>query len=192
MTEALNFNNNDVGFDPSSWENLDAKLIAQEITGLTSRTNKVANLLEKMVYNNDYDNTEKEYRKLYTDDLGASGFVPLFINTNMDAFGKYTDEGSCPPWYSGLTVEKKKAYDQSHHYYIDLAKLTKPIELLSRVMMGMQLKDSFQFMRTTLNFDEAGYNSDVYFKIRDDCTNISTLLNKNWSTLGYSSFYSTE
>ena len=182
MSEGLDFTN-DEGLNFTAWENLDAKQIAQELTGLTSRIRKVTTLLDKMVYNNDYDNTEKEYRNLYLTDFGASGFVPLFINNNKDAFGKYTEESSCPPWYSGLSVDKKKLYDESHRYYIDLAKLIKPIELLGRLMMGMQLKDSFQFMRTTLNFDEAGYDRDVFLDIREDCRNISTLLNRNWVSL---------
>ena len=76
MSEGLDFTN-DEGLNFTAWENLDAKQIAQELTGLTSRIRKVTALLDKMVYNNDYDNTEKEYRNLYLTDFGDSGFVPL-------------------------------------------------------------------------------------------------------------------
>ena len=182
MTEGLDFTN-DEGFNPTAWENLDAKQISDELKGVTSRINNVSTLLDKMVYKNDYDNTERFYRKLYTEDLSASGFVPLFISNNQAAFGAYPDENQAPPWYSGLSVDKKKIFDQCHRYYNDVRDLAKPMQMLGRLMLAMALKDSFRFMRTTLNFDEAGYDRDMFDKIKADCQHISDLLNASFSGL---------
>ena len=74
-------------FDPSSWENLDEGQIKDELSGLIKRINNVSALLEKMVADSDYDNTEKYFTRLITEDLSMSGFVRLFYTNNKTIFG---------------------------------------------------------------------------------------------------------
>ncbi|MBQ1325815.1 MAG: hypothetical protein IIY52_07380 [Solobacterium sp.] len=182
MSEGLDFSN-DPGFVPNSWENLDENAIKKEITGLITRINNVSRLLERMVYDNDYEKTNKAYSDLWMQDLSPSGFVPLFCSTNAGTFAKFTDEGSAPPWYGNLSAEEKKAFDASQHFYADAAKLVKPMEQLRELMMLMMLSKPFKYMRTTLNFDEAGYNEDLYHKINQDVLDLNDLLNKSWDAL---------
>ena len=171
------------GFDPNSWESLDENIIKTEINGLATRIINVTKLLERMVYNNDFDKTQQEFDKLWMEDFGSGGFVPAFFNANEGTFGKFKDESSAPPWYGNLSAEEKKAFDTSQHYFSDDEALVKPMAALRQIMMLLPLKNSFKFMRITLNFDEAGYNEDLFHKIDDDMMELSDLFNKNWDVL---------
>ena len=171
------------GFEPNSWESLDENMIKTEINGLATRIINVTKLLEKMVYNNDYDKTSKDFDKLWMEDFGSGGFVPAFFNVNEGTFGKFKDESSAPPWYGNLSAEEKKAFDTSQHYFSDDEALVKPMAALRQIMMLLPLKNSFKFMRITLNFDEAGYNEDLYHKIDEDIMELSDLFNRNWDAM---------
>ena len=171
------------GFEPNSWESLDENMIKTEINGLATRIINVTKLLERMVYNNDFDKTQQDFDKLWMEDFGANGFVPAFFNVNEGTFGKFKDESSAPPWYGNLSAEEKKAFDTSQHYFSDDEALVKPMAALRQIMMLLPLKNSFKFMRITLNFDEAGYNEDLYHKIDDDMMELSDLFNKSWDVL---------
>ena len=171
------------GASPNSWESLDENSIKTEITELISRIENVSKLLDRMVAANDYDNTSKAYDKLWMEDFGSGGFVPAFYNVNKGTFSKFLDGSSAPPWYGNLSAEEKKSFDASQHYFSDASQLIKPIADLREVMMLILLSDSFKFMRSVLNFSEAGFYETLYHDINQDVLDVSGLLNKSWSQL---------
>lgn len=170
-------------FDPSSWENLDEGQIKDELSGLIKRINNVSALLEKMVADSDYDNTEKYFTRLITEDLSMSGFVRLFYTNNKTIFGDYKDENSAPPWYGNLPAQQKKYFDECHRYFLDAVHLVEPIELLGRAMSLIPLEASFKYQESVLNFGGAGFTEDLYQKINDDMTKINELFKLTWSGL---------
>ena len=189
MAEELNFSN-DEGIDLHSWESLDEGAINAEIAGLSSRIEKLNVMLDRMVYKNDYDDTSKAFNNFWMQDLSMSGFVAAFYNSNKSTFAKYLDENSAPPWYHNLSTEEKKAFDASQHYFGDAAALLKPMEDMRKLMMLLPLKDSFRLMRTTLNFDEAGYGRDLFDKINRDVEAVNELLTTSWGQLESRAFAS--
>ena len=74
-------------------------------------------------------------------------------------------------------------FDESHHYYLSVKYLVKPVEMMDKVMLEMDLENAFKFMRYTLNFDEAGYDREMYDKIIGDSLNVAELVNANWKGL---------
>ncbi len=183
MAEINNQIVEDAGFDPNSWESLDETSIKNELQRLISKVENVTKLLEKMIFENDYSKTEKEYKNLWTTELGPSGFVGAFYAVNQTTFGQYKDENSAPPWYGNLSADSKKAFDTSHHYFLDASHLIKPMEEISRVMAKLPLVEAFRFMRITLNFDEAGYDRALYERIDSDIREVAQFISENWDNM---------
>ena len=182
MSEVLDFSN-EAGVDYSSWENLDEAQLNSEINGLIKRINNVAVLLNKMVYDNDYENTARHYENLYTADLGVSGFVRLFYDRNKSTFGEYKSESMAPPWYGNLPAEQKKSFDACHRFFLDAGWLVAPIEAMGRAMMMVPLEPAYKYMRSVLNFSEAGLNENTYDTIDRDMKEVMNLLNTGWDNL---------
>ena len=174
---------NEQDLAPDSWENINADQVKSTLNDLARRIETVAGLLEKMVVNNDYDKTSKEFDKLWMNDLGAGGFVTSFYNTNTSTFSEFRNAGMAPPWYSTLTPEKKKAFDTAQQYFIDAHWFVKPMEEIREIMMLLPIKNAFRFMRLTLNLDELGFSEELYHKINQDVLDVTSITNKSWVVL---------
>ena len=166
-----------------SWENADEGSIKNELAALSSRLMNLVELLEAMVYENDYDKTDDAYSYIWMNDLSASGFVTSFYNNNKDALKPYSGTSSIPGWYHEAAPERQKAFNAATRFFADFAILAKPFSDLRKVMMLYPLKTAFRFQRITLNFDEAGYGEELYHSMNKDVEEVSRIINQSWDRM---------
>ncbi len=194
MAEGFDFDKIEGGGDIYYWENIDENWVKSEIQGLITRINNVSALINKVVYDNNFEKTDQEYGSLWMNDLGASGWVSYYMNTNKDHFGPFVMKNAYPSWYGSSTPEQKKNYDMARKYYVESSVILKPMEELRRIMMLLPLKAAFTYMRITLNFDEGGYGEELYNRINNDMLQVSQLTSQSWDSfernaLGSQRFY---
>ena len=75
MAEGLDFDKIEGGGDIYYWENIDENWVKSEIQGLVTRINNVSTLIDKVVYDNNFEKADKEFGDLWMNDLGASGLL---------------------------------------------------------------------------------------------------------------------
>ena len=182
MAEGLDFDKIEGGGDIYYWENIDENWVKSEIQGLVTRISNVSTLLDKVVYDNNFEKTDKEYGDLWMNDLGASGWVSYYVNTNSDNFEPFIRKNTYPSWYGTSTPEQKKNYDMARKVFAESSHVLKPMEELRKLMMLLPLKAAFTYMRITLNFDEAGLGEALYSRINKDMLGVSQVLNQSWDT----------
>ncbi len=183
MAEGLDFSEERGGGNIYYWENIDEGYVQSELESLASRINNVADLLDGMVYHNNYESTQDAFNYLWINDLGSSGWISYFLNENDDHFSPFVSKKIYPSWYGTAEPEEKRQYDMARKYYVESSAVIKPMGDLRKIMMGLPLKDSFQFMRVTYNFDGAGFTSTFYYKINNDLKGVSNILNSSWNAL---------
>ncbi len=183
MAEGLDFSQDVGSSDIYYWENYDAGWVNNEIANLIARINNVDDNLESMVYRNDYESTSEGYTNLWMNDLGTSGWISYFYNTNKDNFEPFIAKKTYPSWYGTAEPAQKQKYDSARKCFTDCAALIKPMTELRKIMMLIPLKESFKFMRVTYNFDSAGFTTTLYQKINNDLKTVSNIINSNWNTL---------
>ena len=191
MAEGLDFSNIEGGGDIYYWENIDENWVKSEIQGLTARINSVSTLIDKVVYDNNFEKTDQEFGNLWMNDLGAAGWVSYYMNTNADNFEPFIQKNAYPSWYGTSTPEQKKNYDIARKYYVESSHILGPMEDLRKIMMLLPLKAAFTYMRITLNFDEAGYGEELYFRINRDMLGVSQVINQSWDAFERSAYAST-
>ncbi|MBR2802368.1 MAG: hypothetical protein IKE21_07230 [Erysipelotrichaceae bacterium] len=184
--QALEFD--DVSAD-ASWAYLDEGDLKKQISGLSSRVTQTAAHLEKVIFNNDYEDTEKMYNDLALRDLSLEGWANSFISFNTEAFDKYLNGTSKPEFYAGLSMQDQKAYDICLKYYKDLKQIAPILHQLCLTMTLLPLKDGFKFQRLVLNLIDEGYDEEFYDQINRDVEDICTLINTSWEGMerGYAS-----
>ena len=180
MAEGLDFDNIEGGGDIYYWENIDENWVKSEVQGLVTRMNNVSALIERVVYDNNFEKADKEFGDLWMNDLGASGWISYYLNTNADHFDPFIKKNAYPSWYGAATPEQKKNYDIARKYYVESSHIQKPMEELRKIMMLLRFKEAFTYMRITQNFDEAGFGEELYNRINNDMLGVSNLINQSW------------
>lgn len=185
MDDSIEFTGNEGSVDYNEgfgWESIKEADLSTEVANLTSKLGKVTKLLFRTVADNDYEACAQAFKDLWMNDLSVGGWVPTFCHLNKDPFGKLP-ENQRPSWWTQSTADMRKAYETSLRYYWDLNWLTDIFTDLSQCMMKFPLKDAFRFMRSVLNFDEAGFDREFYNKINQDMKDVAQLLRKSWDAL---------
>ena len=163
------------------WQNLDEGSLRADMNALIGRINEVTKLLDNVVSNRNYDETESAFESLYVNDLGPGGWVQNFYNLNWKDLGEYRDKGYVPPWYGNLPADQKKAFDAALSYFQDAYHVIKPMNEIRDNMTLLPLEMSYKLMRAYMNFEDAGFSEDMFHEINDDVSRVSELLNKSWS-----------
>lgn len=163
------------------WQNLDEGSLRADLTALINRINAVTKLLNSVVVNRNYDETESAFESLYVNDLGPGGWVQNFYNLNWRDLGEYRGKGYAPPWYGTLPKEQQKAFDAAMAYFEDAYHLIKPMNEIRDNMILLPLENGYKLMSAYMNFEDAGFTEDVFHTIDGDVRTLSELLNKSWS-----------
>ena len=165
-----------------TWESADESSINSELQALSSRFTNLIQLLETMVYKNDYDNTDNAFSWIWMNDLSVQGYVPSFYENNKNALNPYSG-GSLPSWYHSSTPETQKSFNTAIRYFADFGLLANHFKKMRQAMMLFPLKTAFRFQRITLNFDEAGYGEELYHTINKDMEEVSRIINQSWDVM---------
>ena len=167
------------------WENLDEKTVVAEIRNLNTRVTELALSIKKVVTDNDYENTSDLCESVYNYDLSGAGWLCSVYNYNISRMPGGWDTMSKPSWYSGLSPEEMNGYNTTVKYLKDLGYLHDASLDLFRLLIELPLLEGFRIQRLKMNFEEAGFNKDLYNRIDRDAGEMSRQLSQSWDGLEY-------
>ncbi len=164
------------------WENLDESAVKGEINGLNKRICIVVKELERIVSDNNYEETAERIKALLTRDLSAEGWIDKFCVTNREVFGKTTG-ADWMTWFNNLPSEKQKRFRDVQEYYRDACALLETGARVYELLRVLPLKEGFRIARIKSNFERSGLRKDAYDAIDDDARSFSVQLNQDWAAM---------
>ena len=173
----------DLDQETMQWDSISEDNIKDNLASFATRLKTAANLLDQMVYKNDYDKTSTALYDLWMYDLGPSGWVSKYLSINKSALGPYVTKPGKPSWYNTATSDEQRAFDAALGYYKDCMYIEKFTIAMRDLMMLYPLTQAFKYMRLTLNLDEAGLGEEWYQNINSDVREVCSLINRSWSGL---------
>lgn len=165
------------------WQNLTEKSIMGELNGLNSRVTTCALLVQRMLADNDYQKAKDRLQALAQKDLGFDGWLSSFCFTNQSAFADYCNGTARPDWYNTLSAEEKKNYEADLKYYKEAGFLLSVASSVAGLIQMVPLEEGFRLMRIKGNFEEAGFDKELYKRMDEEIRSASVLLNLDWSEL---------
>ncbi len=166
------------------WESIDEKKIINELLGFCTRCNEAARQLKAMFANNECKKTEDVLKAFAYGDLGTSGWISEFHQTNSDSFSKYLNGNARPTWYSELPLDKQKKYDMIMTYYKDTFYLLSAFSDLYKILVDLvdrqTLREGFRVGYMIFNFEDAGISDSTYRTIEIDARQVSDRINRSW------------
>lgn len=160
------------------WANLDEKSISREINGINSRVTSCVLQLAKMISENDYKKTKDMLEALLAKDL-VDGWMDHFRDANREflAFEKRAE------MKKNLKPEEQKKYDAACKFYEDMYFLLLVGADIYNLIRMVPLEEGFRIIRLKDNFEEAGFDVDLYNRIDKELERINMLLNYSWDQL---------
>ena len=162
---------NDIYNNADDWDKITEPEIVAEMNLITQQIEKFANELEKMIKNNDYDTVRELLGSLMSSRLGENGWIGKFMETNRGVLPKDTSDNSRPA-YVNANPELIKQYDMVARYYKDLLFTYPARRDLMELLKELKLMDGFIVKRLTDNFNEAGFDEDIYRKINGEIRDV--------------------
>ena len=161
------------------WRNLNAKAISGELNGINNRVTVCILQLSKMISENDYKKTNDRLQALLFKDLGPDGWMWGFLKTNVEYFA----ENSRDKKRTGLSPDEQELFDTVCKYYDDVDHIMNAVADIFNLIRMLPLEEGFKIIRLKDNFDEAGFDSELYKRVDYELERISMFLNWSWEDL---------